>query len=437
MNDPNGLIQFRGEYHLFYQHNPVAPVWGNMSWGHASSRDLVHWRHLSVALRPEQPYDKDGVFSGCMVNAAGTPTAVYTGTMPETQCIATSRDMARWTKAPENPVVSGPPPGLKVAGFRDPYVWREGDEWFMVVGSGVDAGRGAILLYRSRDLRRWEYLHPAATGDGSTGSMWECPNLFRLADRWVLLLSPIPLGRSIYFTGQFRNGRFSPQQSGEMDCGGCFYAPQAFRDERGRRIVFGWLQENRPREAQVAAGWSGVMSLPRVLTLGRDHALRFSPAEEVKRLRRRSVRVGATAVRGSDPLPPRDIRGDQLEIVAQFEPLRDRAAGVAVRRSPAGEEETVILYDGAAETLFVDRSRSSMDPAVGHDLRSVRLTLRNDEPLTLRIFVDGCVVEVFANDRACLTSRIYPTRADSLGVSLVARGAPVRLESLQAWEMAL
>ena len=161
INDPNGLIQFNGEYHLFYQHNPVAAVWGNMTWGHAVSLDMVHWKHLPFALLPDQPYDKDGVFSGCTVNDNGIATILYTGTQPEVQCIATSSDMWTFSKFSGNPVIATPPEGLKTTGFRDPYVWKEADGWYMVLGSGIEGAGGAILLYHSPDLRQWHYLHPA------------------------------------------------------------------------------------------------------------------------------------------------------------------------------------------------------------------------------------------------------------------------------------
>jgi len=282
----------------------------------------------------------------------------------------------------------------------------------------------------------WEYLHPAATGDGSTGTMWECPNLFPLGDRWMLLLSPIPMGRSIYFAGRWESEHFHPEQQGELDRGGCWYAPQAFLDESGRRVMFGWLQENRPREAQVAAGWSGVMSLPRVLTPGAGGGLGFAPAAETASLRRQQVRHAGLTVTAEriEPLP--DISGDQLEIAVRFAPGSEGVFGLAVRRSPDGEEETAILYDAAAGILAVDRTRASTDTTAARDVRSIPLPLAPREPLALRVFVDHSVLEVFANERACLTSRIYPARSDSLGVALVARGAPVKVDALEAWELA-
>jgi beta-fructofuranosidase len=436
MNDPNGLIQYRGEYHLFYQHNPKAAVWGNMTWGHATSRDLVHWRHLPLALHPDHPYDRDGVFSGCMVDDGGTPTAIYTGTQPEVQCIATSRDMLTWSKPVRNPVIAAPPPGLAVTGFRDPYVWKEGDTWSMVVGSGVRGRGGAILLYRSKDLVEWEYLHPAAEGDGTTGTMWECPNLFPLGDRWVLLLSPIPLGRSIYLVGRYQDGRFTPEGQGELDPGGSYYAPQAFADERGRRIAFGWLRENRPPEAQVGAGWSGVMSLPRVLTLQPDGGLGFAPAPELAALRGPGRRQRDVSVDPGAPTPLPDVRGDQLEILATFAPGEATEFGLRLRRSPDGSEETVVTCDRRQSRLTIDRSRASAEPGPARDRLTAPLTLAPEQPATLHLFLDHSVLEVYANGRSCLTARIYPTRPDSLGVDLVARGGKVTARSVEAWELA-
>ncbi len=435
MNDPNGLVQFRGEYHLFYQHNPDAAVWGNMTWGHAVSPDLVRWRHLPHALHPDRPYDKDGVFSGCMVVNDGVPTAVYTGTQPEVQCIATSRDMVAWTKDTRNPVIAAPPSGLEVTGFRDPYVWKEDGWWWMVVGSGMKGQGGAILLYRSRDLVQWEYLHPAAVGDPKTGTMWECPNLFPLGDRWVLLVSPIPLGRSIYFVGRWENRRFIYELQGELDPGGPFYAPQAFRDERGRRIMFGWLREERPQSAQVAAGWSGVMTLPRVLTLRPDPRLEFAPAPEVESLRGKHFRKDdLTVAPGARGLLP-DLRGDCLELRVEIDPGQAETVGLLLRRSPGGEEETRLVYDRRATTLAIDRARSSADATVARDVRSTPFTLAPGEPLRLRVFLDRSVVEVYANGHTCLTSRIYPTRPDSLGLDLFATGGRATVRGMRAWEM--
>lgn len=128
MNDPNGPIYYRGNYHLFYQYNPNGAFWGTMHWGHAVSKDMLHWKHLPIAFAPTPGgYDKDGVFSGSAVIHNGTPTMIFTGVSPEVQCIATGNsDMTVWKKEPQ-PVIAAPPPGMKVTGFRDPAPWREGD----------------------------------------------------------------------------------------------------------------------------------------------------------------------------------------------------------------------------------------------------------------------------------------------------------------------
>jgi len=141
MNDPNGLIHFKGEYHLFYQYNPFGPLSADKHWGHAASKDLVHWKHLPIAFYTDKPYDKDGVFTGCAVNDNGVPTIIYTGVRPQCQCIATSEDMISWTKHPKNPVVPGPPDGIDPNDFRDPYVCGRatGGTWWSVPASGASA----------------------------------------------------------------------------------------------------------------------------------------------------------------------------------------------------------------------------------------------------------------------------------------------------------
>jgi beta-fructofuranosidase len=442
MNDPNGLIHINGEYHLFYQYNPFGPEWGHMTWGHAVSKDLVHWKHLPHALHPDKPYDKDGVFSGCAVNHNGVATIVYTGTQPEVQAVATAKDNAliEWEKHPANPVIPAPPKDLKTTGFRDPCVWNDAASgtWIMVVGSGIKDVGGAILLYRSKDLVQWDYAGPAVVGDKSkTGTMWECPQLFPLGDsgKWILVLSPIPLDRAIHLVGTWDNaaGKFTAESQGETDLGGTLYAPQLFRDENGRLLMFGWLRERR--KSAGAAGWQGVQSLPRVVTLGKDGRVHFEPAEEVKALRGRHTRVENVEVMPEGGGALKEVAGDCLEIVAEIQPGEASHVGVKVRRSPGGEEETLIVYDRTAKTLSVDRSHSSTDAGAEKSVKSAPFELAEGEPLRLRVFVDRSVIEVFANGHTCLTSRVYPSRGDSTGVDLLCRGGKVTAKALDAYEL--
>ncbi len=445
MNDPNGLMQVGGEYHLFYQHNPEAPWWGNMSWGHAVSGNLVHWRHLPCALKPDRPYDAAGVFSGCGVVADGVPTLVYTGvTRPaaggkraQVQCVATAanRTLTKWTKHPANPVIARPPEGYSPADFRDPYVWREGNAWQMVVGARRSPARSAVLRYTSRDLIRWRFAGQIfQMRTRKSGLACECPNLFRLAGRWVLILSPVPYGRAIYLVGRFTRGRFTPELRADLDAGGCLYAPQTFLAADGRRIMFGWLRERRTRRAAAAAGWAGVQTLPRVLTVGPDGRLRYDVSEEVSLLRGRGFHFDGADILPGEGRPLPGLAGAHLEIIAALEPGTARQVGLIVRRSPRGAEQTRIVWDRRGR-LVADTTRSSTAASVRKDVRWAPLALDRGERLTLRVFLDASVIESFANARAVLTSRVYPARPRSVGIALFAAGGRARLLSLDAWEM--
>jgi beta-fructofuranosidase len=445
MNDPNGLIQWKGQYHLFYQYNPFAPVQASIHWGHAVSDDLVHWRDLPIALAPTpESVDEFGVWSGCAFVNNGVPTVLYTGVRksadgPRSQlpCLATTTDddLVTWEKYPGNPVIAAPPPGFDVLGFRDHGVWNEGGIWYQVIGSGIRGVGGTVFLYRSADLVRWEYVHPICVGDRhQTGEIWECPDLFQLGDRHVLMVSPIPLRKTLYFLGSFREHRFEPQHQGVVDDGGYFYAPQSFTDEHGRRIMFGWLWEGRDQSAQQAAGWAGVMSLPRVLLPRSDGALGVQPARELQSLRGRHARLEDATISPASGTSV-DLHGAALEIVAEFVPGQATQFGLKVRCAPDESEQTLIAYDPGSGWLSIDREHSSLDTTAHREPHGTRVQLADGEHLTLQIFVDHSVVEVYANTSACLTTRIYPSRADSVGVELFARGGPARLENLDVWEM--
>ncbi len=454
MNDPNGVIEWNGKYHLFYQHNPHAAVWDSMHWGHAVSADLVHWTDLPVALKPSPGGpDEDGCWSGCAVDNNGLPTLLYTAVqgdwqLPHNQrvCIATSDDdLVLWQKHAANPVIASPPDGMKVTGFRDPSVWREGESWYMAIGAGIHDIGGAVLLYRSSDLLSWEYLHPLCVGDKHdaayewTGSVWEVPQFFPLGDKHVLIFTAWDGEQlyTVYFSGRYRDHRFHPEAVHKLDYGDRhFCAPYVMSDSQGRRILWGWIGEGRSVEAQQAAGWSGVMALPRELTLRDNGLLAISPVCEVESLRDQQYRYSDINLIGDSSEVVLDARGDTLEILTEIDPANAAECGIKVRRSPNGEEETYIFYDAARKRLGVDRRRSSLvqNAGIHADIQEGEFELFPGEMLRLRVFVDCSVIEVYANDRACITSRIYPSRPDSTGLGICAQGQAA-INSIDIWTL--
>jgi beta-fructofuranosidase len=438
LNDPNGLIHWRGQYHLFYQYNPDAAVHGNIHWGHAVSPDLVHWQDLPIALYPEADKpDARGVWSGCAVNDHGVPTLLYTSAPPETQnLVRCSDDMLTFTKHAANPVIAAPPAGMAVTGFRDPFVWKEADGWYMVVGSGIKDIGGAILLYRSDDLLRWDYLRPIIVGkQEETGTMWECPGFYPVGDKWVLYVSIIPLANVEYFVGTYQDHKFIPEFHRTLDHSTLFYAPQVFVDENERRLMFGWIRESRADHLNVQARWSGMMSIPRMLSLTDDGLICFQPAPELQALRREcqsvlNIQIDPSAAVGGPS-------GRHVEIIAEFAPENAASFGLKLLRTPDGAEETILNYDVASGLLTLDRSRSTlMADGVNTALEAGKVNLKQGETLRLHIFVDGSVIEVFANGTESLTSRVYPTRPDGLGIEVFATGGSVLLKQLEVWQMA-
>jgi beta-fructofuranosidase len=263
--------------------------------------------------------------------------------------------------------------------------------------------------------------------------MFECPSFFPIGDRWVLIISPMR-GRSNYFTGKFSDYRFEPERYEELDPGGCLYAPQVFRDDDGRWIMFGWLKENRLLAAR--HGWQGVQSLPRVLSLDENKSLNFAPCEEVESLRGDKKEFRDLSVKSGDSDLLADLTGDCLDITCQVDMKSAGGFGLAVRRSPDGREQTRIVFDRVSQTLSVDRSRSSISILPRKTARTTAFKLGESEPLELRVLLDRSVIEVFANRRACLTSRIYPKRPDSLGLGLFADGGEAGVNSLDVWQIA-
>jgi beta-fructofuranosidase len=395
VNDPNGCSYVDGRYHVFFQHNPDAPVHHRITWGHMSSTDLVHWRQHPVALttRPGEP-DRYGCWTGCVVDDAGVPTAVYSAVADRSARASvllahSDRDMVTWrqTSSP----VAGTPDDPAVDQVRDPYVVEIDGHRYALQGAGHTTGQPRILVYRCDRLDSWSAPDTFLSGEDplaaaiAPANIWECPNLFPAGDRWVLVVS---LWRGVagrfsldgvrYLVGNIDTGdgapRFRPTSGGRLDDGPCFYAPQVLR-AGGRTLLWAWSWERgRSREQIAAAGWAGALTFCREVSLVGD-VLVSRPAAEIDGLR-------------AAPLA-----------VAPGEPFAARAFDVELDAAAS-----LWLCDGDEERLVAEITPGRLAPP--------------------RILVDGSLVEVFPGGPTAFTTRAYPTAASRWLVRTARRGTP-------------
>lgn len=439
MNDPNGLVWFDGWYHAFYQHHPWSPKWGPMHWGHARSRDLLHWEHLPIALAPEGPEDKDGCFSGSAVVKDGELALIYTGhkfhgdpssddNLYQVQCLATSRDGTEFQRQGQ---IIDTPAGMHH--FRDPKVWLEGDAWYMVVGAR-DEETGQVRLYRSEDLREWQDAGVLAEAQADQGFMWECPDFFTLNGKRILMFSPQGMAasgydkrnlfQSGYIVGDWQPGEAFSQQSAfqEMDRGHDFYAPQSFLAPDGRRIVMGWMAMWESPMPEQEDGWAGMLTLPRELALTDDNRLQMRPVKELESLRQNRTDWHVGELRNEAKQVMEECTAE--EVILKW----DLGASDAEQYGLALEDGMRLYVDSQAQRLVLERHY----PQYGLcGQRSIPLP--QSVTLELRIFFDSSSVEVFVNDgEACLSSRIYP---QSRGLSLFAWSGSAVLQEAGAWHL--
>jgi fructan beta-fructosidase len=452
MNDPNGLVFFDGEYHLFYQHNPLGDTWGHASWGHAVGRDLVRWEHLPVALREEHGVM---IFSGSAVvdreNSSGFGVAdepplvaVYTGhgASEQTQNLAFSTDRGRtWTKYAHNPVLA-----IGSREFRDPRVfWHTPTgRWIMVTAL---ADRHRVRLDASLDLKRWSHLSDFGPA-GATDGAWECPDLFPVAvegrpgmRKWLLKVDVQKSIGAQYFVGEFDGTRFSADEPGgpplRVDYGSDFYAAQTWSDvPGGRRIWVGWMNHWDYALAIPTSPWQGLLSIPRELSLRRSPGgLRLvqRPVAELVSLRRplfHRLDASPSAVNTELAALSKDTA---LEIRIELAPGTANEVGLAVRAR--GAEGTAIGYDVRAGELRVDRRRSG-DVAFSPSFAGVhRAPLPVEQgKIVLHVFVDACSVEVFGGDGCVVLSDLIFPDPCSTGLELYADG-DARVRTMDVWRL--
>ena len=434
--DPNGAVYWNGRYHLGY----IYQDHGIHYWGHASSLDLLHWRHHQPWLLPTPDSPERGIFSGnCFINKQGEATMLYHG-VGVGNCIATSGDaqLDTWKKLPANPIIpveegeKGPRPGEKALfASWDPHGWLEGDTYYAIFGGKRPA------IFKAKELDKWDYVGDlmAHTVEGvDINEDISCPDFFRLGGKRVLICISHEMGCR-YYVGEWKNEQFHPELHEQMSwVDRDFFAPESFLDHRGRRIMWAWVFDRRPKDTIQSSGWSGTFSLPREIWLGEDNRLRMRPVEELDRLRYNKRRRENVMLQPDTEITLDNVQGKLLDMELVIEPFAARRCGVKVCCSPGGEEETVAGYDAAEGKLFIDTLRSSTD--LGQPVgEGGPLSLSGNELLHLRVLVDKSVVEIFANERQGVMRRIYPTRKESTGVKLFSEGGAARIHSMTAWDM--
>ena len=464
--DPNGAFYYEGRYHLMYLYNRNG---SGFCWGHVSSSDLLHWRHHPDAIGPGN--GDEGCFSGgAFVDGDGTAYLSYWmlwGAKGIGLAKSQGPPFDTWIKCEANPIIKSTEWGLTKAkdqngktifyGSADPSnIWKKDGHYYLLTGSLLvleKMGRAAnaplseqgdrLYLFTSDDLKSWKYLHvfyerkPEWT-DRSEDNM--CPSFLPLplsADgrppsRKHLLLFISHNKGCQYYVGDYRDDHFYPDHHGRMSwVDNTYFAPEALVDAQGRQIMWAWLTDNPSGEKE--RGWSGVYGLPRSLWLGEDGTLRMRPVKELEALRSHEKSWSDLELADGAAKPLEGVAGTACELTLEINLDTAKRCGLKVRASDDGQEETLLFYDAEAKELVFDATHS------GREGRKVveraPFALQPGEPLKLRVFVDKPVVEIFANDRQAIGRRVYPARADSVGVSLFAKGGSALFKTVKAWEM--
>lgn len=414
INDPNGLCEFNGEYHCFYQYSPLTPLGGQKFWGHYVSKDLVNWEEKDIALFPDIYEDKDGVYSGSAFVKDGTVYFFYTGNSKEegehdyiytgrghNVILVTSDDCINFS---EKKVVlrNADYPANMSCHVRDPKVWEEDGIYYMVLGARTRDDKGCILLYKSTDLYNWE-LHSIPAGeDENMGYMWECPDIFKLDGKDILMFSPQGIDakgykyNNVYQSG-YSVGSFSDNKKklklgkfDEIDRGFDFYAPQTFEDSKGRRIVIGWMgvpDAVDHKNPTVENFWQHQLSIPRELILKGEKIYQI-PVEELKSLRKEVKEIKDIYL--EDKTIFNLFEGNTYELDIDF---KDTTYFEIKLR-----ENCILSFKDGLFKLELGKS------GYGRDLRAVEIKSINN----LRIFSDSSSVEIFLNNgEEVFSTRIY------------------------------
>jgi len=431
MNDPNGMVYNKGVYHMFYQHYPESSVWGPMHWGHATSKDLIHWEHQPIALFPDS---LGYIFSGSVVvdvnNTTGfakrgeTPlVAIFTHHDPkgerekkidyQNQSLAYSLDDGKsWVKYEGNPVLKNP----GIVDFRDPKVmWYEKDKkWLMTL-----ATKDRITFYSSPDLKTWKKESEFGETEGAHGGVWECPDLFPLEvngkTEWVLLVSINPGGpnggsATQYFVGDFDGSKFTPHSTETkwVDWGTDNYAGITWSNTGDRKIFLGWMSNWQYANMAPTDPWRSAMTIPRELKLKKvanAFYLASEPVKELDKILSTDKKITYSEVKGSLDLS-RDVKDLNGQYLLKFS--SPRIADFSVIISNEQGEELIIGYDMQTNEYYVDRTKAGKKNfEIGFAKKHTATRISNSAAMDLTLLVDVASIELFADDGLSVMTDIF------------------------------
>jgi sucrose-6-phosphate hydrolase SacC (GH32 family) len=440
-NEPHGCIYWQGQYHLFYQKNANGPYWGNINWGHMTSPDLYHWKEMPVALSPEPGPDAEGCWSGSVIDHDGKLALIYTGGDGHRAsiCLATSTDGLHFSKYQANPIIAAPPEGHNYPEFRDPFVWREGETYYLMIGSAVKDVGGTALLYRSEDLVTWRYLKPLLIGDkASSGTFWEMPIFVKVGQYHVLIVCEVP-GRASYWVGTWENENFQPifAEPQRLELFNHLLSPTPHTAGDGQVITMGIIPDQRHSEETWKAGWAHLYSLPRVLSVDADGRLRQTPLEKIDTWSQPLFTASDIALEDGALKTFPNASGTCLRIDVACKRGASRSVSLFVRRSPDAREQTEVRYAWDTGAIILDRTRSSLDPMVKQDTQTTPYKTDVPDEISFVLYLDVSVLEVFVDGRAAFATRIYPSLAESIGIAASCAGQGASISSLDVRSITL
>lgn len=431
MNDPNGMFYKDGVYHLYFQHNPYGSTWGNMTWGHSTTTDLVNWNYEGLAIKPDA---WGAVFSGSAVvdydNTAGfgknAVVAFYTSAKSspwgdtQSQSMAYSLDNGKtFVKYAYNPVVTS-----SKRDFRDPKVfWYAPDKhWVMILAGGQE-----MDIYSSKNLKDWKYESSFGAKQGAHGGVWECPDLVELPvegakeKKWVLICNINPGGpfggnAAQYFVGTFNGKKFvneSPTQTKWMDWGKDHYATVTFSNAPGGRcIALGWMSNWQYQTVLPTLQYRGSNTIARDLTLYRQDGellLRCTPSPEIEKARMQKVSVPSFKVSDSYDLASL-LEGNDGAYEIDMTIKNSGASKIMFTLSNDKGEKVNMYYDIMRKQFVMDRSESGkVDFSVDFPAVTVAPVYDTDN-IRLRLFVDRTSIEAFGEGgKFVMTNQVFPT----------------------------